>query len=83
MPGAPGHPGASRRPFRLHRYEATENFRAPSRAKSSLQSSRIRPHNIPCIPIATSSIADAAESRKIVTAQTTTNAVIMSGLVSR
>lgn len=41
------------------------------------------PYSIPCSPIATSSIADAAESRKTVTAQTTTNAAIMSGLVSR
>ncbi|WP_231476725.1 hypothetical protein [Methanoculleus sp. MH98A] len=40
-------------------------------------------YSIPCCPIATSNIADAAESEKIVTAQTATNATIASGLVSR
>ena len=40
-------------------------------------------YSIPCCPSKTSSIADAAESEKIVTAQTATNATTASALVSR
>ena len=75
---------ACRRTLREELRRAVQGRRSPYPFVSLLRMLHAGPHySIPCIPIATSSIADAAESRKIVTAQTTTNATIASGLVSR